>query len=74
MEHDHSGEVATLARMANQIATFFRSYPEEAALRGVKDHIHAFWTPKMQAELVAHAGEVTLDPIVVQALPGFSRE
>ncbi|GJD59750.1 formate dehydrogenase subunit delta [Methylobacterium dankookense] len=36
-----------LLRMANQIATFFRSYPEEEAVAGVQKHITAFWTPRM---------------------------
>jgi formate dehydrogenase subunit delta len=64
------GEVATLARMANQIASFFRAYPHEAAAHGVRDHIAAFWTPTMRAELTAHADELALDPLVVAALKG----
>jgi formate dehydrogenase subunit delta len=36
-----------LLRMANQIAAFFRSYPEEEAVAGVHKHIVAFWTPRM---------------------------
>lgn len=47
-----------LLRMANQIATFFRSYPDEQAVAGVHKHIVAFWTPRMIAKLEA-------------ALPGF---
>jgi formate dehydrogenase subunit delta len=42
-----------LVRMANQIATFFRSYPEEEAVAGIQKHIKAFWTPKMIAHLEA---------------------
>jgi formate dehydrogenase subunit delta len=37
--------------MANQIAAFFRAYPEEDAVVGVGDHIRAFWTPGMRAAL-----------------------
>ena len=47
-----------LLRMANQIAGFFRSYPDEEAVAGVHKHIVAFWTPRMIAKLEA-------------ALPGF---
>ena len=36
-----------LVRMANQIAAFFRSYPEEEAVAGIQKHISAFWTPRM---------------------------
>jgi formate dehydrogenase subunit delta len=36
-----------LLRMANQIATFFRSYPEDEAVAGIQKHITAFWTPRM---------------------------
>ena len=42
-----------LVRMANQIATFFRSYPDEEAVAGIHKHIMAFWTPKMVANLEA---------------------
>ncbi|MDP4021385.1 formate dehydrogenase subunit delta [Methylobacterium sp. NEAU 140] len=47
-----------LLRMANQIAAFFRSYPEEEAVAGIHKHITAFWTPRMVSKLEA-------------ALPGF---
>jgi formate dehydrogenase subunit delta len=42
-----------LLRMANQIAAFFRSYPEEEAVAGVHKHIVAFWTPRMVSKLEA---------------------
>lgn len=42
-----------LLRMANQIASFFRSYPEEEAVAGVHKHIVAFWTPRMVSKLEA---------------------
>jgi formate dehydrogenase subunit delta len=43
--------------MANQIAAFFRAYPEADAVAGVGEHIRAFWTPGMRAALherIAH--------------------
>ncbi|KAB1073962.1 formate dehydrogenase subunit delta [Methylobacterium planeticum] len=61
-----------LVRMANQIATFFRSYPEEEAVAGIHKHIVAFWTPKMRATLehrAASAGDA-LDDLVRRALDG----
>jgi len=59
-----------LTRMANQIAGFFRSYPEDKALAGIRDHLMAFWTPGMREALLAHAGQGGggLDPLVVRAL------
>ncbi|MEH3146046.1 MAG: formate dehydrogenase subunit delta [Methylobacterium frigidaeris] len=59
-----------LVRMANQIATFFRSYPEEEAVAGIHKHITAFWTPKMRDRLVAHCahGDHGLDPLALTAL------
>jgi len=59
-----------LARMANQIAAFFRSYPEEEAVAGVRKHIVAFWTPKMHRSLQAYvpgAGD-RIDPLVALAM------
>lgn len=48
-----------LIRMANQIADYFRPYPREEAVKGVADHIIAFWDPRMRArlaEIVAAGG------------------
>ena len=44
----------TLVRMANQIADFFRSQPEEDALKGAANHIRYFWDPRMRREIEAH--------------------
>ncbi|MCJ2033091.1 formate dehydrogenase subunit delta [Methylobacterium sp. J-068] len=59
-----------LVRMANQISTFFRSYPEEEAVAGIHKHILAFWTPKMRASLEAFGPkpESGLDPLALRAL------
>lgn len=61
-----------LVRMANQIAAFFRSYPEEEAVAGIDKHIRAFWTPKMIAHLEAAVPEQgeRVDALVVRALTG----
>jgi formate dehydrogenase subunit delta len=62
--------VEKLVRMANQIAIFFRSYPEDEALRGIHDHIEAFWTPGMRRTLVSYANQdgQGLDPLVLKAM------
>ena len=59
-----------LARMANEIAGFFRAYPEEQACAGIRDHLVAFWTPKMRSGFLdfARAGGSGLDPLVAEAL------
>jgi formate dehydrogenase subunit delta len=56
--------------MANQIADFFRPYPEEKAIAGVQEHIRSFWTPRMRKELFAHAaaGGKGLHPQVLEAI------
>ncbi len=61
--------VDKLAAMANQIATFFRSYPDDKAIAGIASHIEAFWTPRMRETLRVHAPtHVGLDPLVVRAV------
>lgn len=62
-----------LVRMSNEIAAFFRPYAEEAAVAGIREHIAAFWTPRMRDALagLGEAGEGSLDPRVVMALRGF---
>ena len=59
-----------LLRMANQIATFFRSYPEAEAVAGIHKHIVAFWTPKMRSALEAYGPgpDSGLDPLALRAL------
>ncbi|GJE27270.1 formate dehydrogenase subunit delta [Methylobacterium organophilum] len=59
-----------LVRMANQIAAFFRSYPEDEAVAGIHKHIVAFWTPKMRRDLAGYADAAgdRLDALVHKAL------
>ncbi|MGO4573807.1 formate dehydrogenase subunit delta [Microvirga sp. 2TAF3] len=65
--------IEKLIRMANQIAEFFRSYPEEQAATGIHDHLVAFWTPHMRDAILIYAnqGGDKLDPLVVKALQTF---
>ncbi|AWN43308.1 formate dehydrogenase subunit delta [Methylobacterium durans] len=69
-----TSQMDKLVRMANQIATFFRSYPEEEAVAGIHKHLVAFWTPRMRERLAAHApgAEGSLDPLVVAAIGSTS--
>ncbi len=59
-----------LARMANEIASFFRAYPKEEACAGIRDHIVAFWTPGMRSTFLAFVkvGGPGLDPLVSEAM------
>ncbi|MDB5569490.1 MAG: formate dehydrogenase delta subunit [Hyphomicrobiales bacterium] len=56
---------AKLVHMANQIADFFRSQPDEAAVAGIAEHIRSFWAPVMRRDMYAHvdAGGQGLDPL-----------
>lgn len=45
-----SGE--TIIRMANQIATFFRTAADGDAPAQVAAHINAFWEPRMRKQLL----------------------
>jgi len=60
----------TLVRMANQIATFFRTQPEDAAIAGTADHIKAYWNKVMRRDIYAYmdAGGQGLDPLTLKAL------
>ena len=40
-----------MLHMANQIALFFSSYPQEEAVAGVADHLQKFWEPRMRQHL-----------------------
>ena len=59
-----------LTAMANQIAVFFRSYPDDEAASGIKRHIASFWTPRMRACLEDWIEQERPgpDPLVIRAL------
>ena len=65
-----SDKIQKLVRMANEIAEFFRPYPEEKQIAGVQEHLRNFWTPAMRRDLDAYvaAGGEGLTPIVEKAL------
>jgi len=58
-----------MVRMANQIATFFKTQPGDDASERVAAHISDFWDPRMRRQLgeyVAQGGE-GLDDVAVRA-------
>jgi formate dehydrogenase subunit delta len=59
-----------LVRMANQIGDYFKSYPEDQALKEISGHITSFWDPRMRKHLAAHLakGGAGLQPIVLKAV------
>jgi formate dehydrogenase subunit delta len=61
-----------LIKMANQIGTFFESFPDrEEALDGIANHLKKFWTPAMRANLIDGIDANTaseLHQIVTQAI------
>jgi formate dehydrogenase subunit delta len=70
MQHD-----AKIIRMANQIATFFLSQPEEVRAAGVSNHINKFWEPRMRRQFfdVVDAGGEGLLPLVIEAARQVNR-
>ncbi len=60
-----------MVRMANQIATFFKSQPKEDASARVAAHIKDFWEPRMRKQLrdYVEQGGKGLDEIVLKAVP-----
>lgn len=61
--------VRDLVRMANQIAGYFQSYPQEEAVSETAGHIRSFWEPRMRQRLLDHvgAGGEGLHEIALQA-------
>lgn len=65
------GTLGKLVHEANQIAHFFRHKGHETAVKGVADHIKAFWDPRMRRLIFAHMDEADgagLDPIAHEAV------
>ena len=72
MSHDTN---AKLIYMANQIATFFKSQPQDEAAEGVATHINKFWEPRMRRQLFRHidGGGEGLSPLVLEAASKITR-
>ena len=64
-----------LVRMANQIATFFLSQPEDIRIDGVATHINKYWEPRMRRKLFEHIdnGGEGLTPLVLEAAAKIKR-
>jgi formate dehydrogenase subunit delta len=64
-----------LIYMANQIATFFESKPHAEGVKGVADHINAFWEPRMRRQMFAllDSGNPGFKSLVVEAAPAIRR-
>ncbi len=53
-----------IVNMANQIASFFQAYPDQAeAIEGVSGHLKKFWSPKMRVKLKEIAAQGNIDNI-----------
>ncbi|MDD2877180.1 MAG: formate dehydrogenase subunit delta [Acidiphilium sp.] len=49
----HESQDQKLVYMANQIATFFASEPDEKAITEIANHISKFWDPRMRSKIAA---------------------
>jgi formate dehydrogenase subunit delta len=56
--------------MLNQIASFHRRHPAEAAAAEIAAHVEKFWEPRMRQAIYAHleSGGAGLDPNAAAAL------
>jgi formate dehydrogenase subunit delta len=70
--------VENLVTMANQIGTFFSSFPDrEEAQAGIATHIERYWAPRMRNELFQYMDRTQggeLDPIVLSAITGYRKK
>lgn len=63
-------ENSRMIHKANQIAAYFKHYPEDRAIEGVADHLQKFWPPKMRAQLLAYIEDeqgADLEELVIKA-------
>jgi formate dehydrogenase subunit delta len=51
-------DIQRLIKMANDIAAFFETEPDESkAAKGVADHLKNFWDPRMRRQILRYADE-----------------
>jgi formate dehydrogenase subunit delta len=64
--------IENLVTMANQIGTFFESYPDrEEASAEIANHLKRFWAPRMRSQLYAYIDDENgqgIAPIVLSAI------
>jgi formate dehydrogenase subunit delta len=78
MSHDEdhrAGVQDKIVRMANQIATFFKSTKHAEGVAGVSEHINKFWEPRMRRHLfeLIEAGDKRFEPLVLEAAATIRR-
>jgi formate dehydrogenase subunit delta len=70
--------IAHLVTMANQIGTFFASYPDrEEASAEIASHLKRFWAPRMRQQLFEHIDAENgagLSPLVLAAVAAHRGE
>ncbi|MDY0965036.1 MULTISPECIES: formate dehydrogenase subunit delta [Massilia] len=70
--------IDNLVTMANQIGTFFESYPDPQEGRTeIANHLQRFWAPRMRSRLFSHLDETEgegLKPMVIEALLEHRRD
>lgn len=70
--------IAHLVTMANQIGTFFASYPDrEEASAEIASHLKRFWAPRMRQQLFEHIDTENgagLSPLVLAAVAAHRGE
>tara|TARA_B110000879_G_C10685640_1_gene323424 strand:+ start:26 stop:316 length:291 start_codon:yes stop_codon:yes gene_type:complete len=70
-------EINTLISMANQIGSFFKSFPDkEQASKDIVFHINRFWTLEMRKEIKdnvskGNVGSDSLDDMVFDAISKY---
>ena len=71
-------KIDNLVTMANQIGTFFASYPDQdEASTEIANHLQRYWAPRMRIQLYAHIDACDaegLAPIVVSAIAAHRGE
>ena len=58
---------AVMGHARGDMASVYRLDIDDARLEAVADHIHAFWTVRMQQQLLEH-GSTGLDPVAVAVM------
>lgn len=71
----HLDPQAKMIYMANQIAKFMESKPQEEGVALFASHINDFWEPRLRTQFFAilDAGGAGLRPLVMLAVPQIKR-
>lgn len=59
-----------IIEMIRQIEDFFKPYPENRRIEGMRNHLRTYWDPRMREQLIhmSEGGKYLFSPAIIKVL------